>query len=114
MVKKSIKIDTLNNSSSNAKESVCKSLTSVSSTSNNLVNTDQQLVLLSNSNKMSGDQKTMLKGNCSQYVKLNVGGILYYTTIGTLTKNNENMLSAMFSGRMEVLTDSEGIFITQE
>lgn len=56
---------------------------------------------------MSGDHKTLLKGSPSQYVKLNVGGRLYYTTIGTLTKH-DTMLSAMFSGRMEVLTDSEG------
>jgi hypothetical protein len=32
-----------------------------------------------------------------QYVKLNVGGSLHYTTIGTLTKH-DNMLRAMFSG----------------
>ncbi|CAH1232888.1 BTB/POZ domain-containing adapter for CUL3-mediated RhoA degradation protein 3-like [Branchiostoma lanceolatum] len=43
----------------------------------------------------------------SKYVKLNVGGALFYTTMGTLTKQ-DNMLRAMFSGRMEVLTDSEG------
>ncbi|XP_070572570.1 BTB/POZ domain-containing adapter for CUL3-mediated RhoA degradation protein 3-like [Ptychodera flava] len=43
----------------------------------------------------------------SKYVKLNVGGALYYTTLDTLTKQ-DNMLRAMFSGRMEVLTDSEG------
>ena len=42
-----------------------------------------------------------------QYVKLNVGGSLHYTTLGTLTKH-DNMLRAMFSGRMEVLTDAEG------
>ncbi|VDO94054.1 unnamed protein product [Soboliphyme baturini] len=41
------------------------------------------------------------------YVKLNVGGSLYYTTISTLTKQ-DSMLRAMFSGRMEVLTDSDG------
>ncbi len=40
-------------------------------------------------------------------MKLNVGGCLYYTTLGTLTKH-DNMLRAMFSGRMEVLTDVEG------
>ena len=57
---------------------------------------------------MSGDQRTVIKGNPSQYVKLNVGGSLYYTTIGTLTKMQDTMLHAMFSGRMEVLTDSEG------
>ncbi|KAK2723799.1 hypothetical protein QYM36_002218 [Artemia franciscana] len=55
----------------------------------------------------SCDQKTVIKGNPSQYVKLNVGGSLFYTTIGTLIKN-DTMLRAMFSGRMEVLTDSEG------
>ena len=43
----------------------------------------------------------------SQYVKLNVGGSLHYTTIATLTKH-DNMLRAMFSGRMEVLTDADG------
>lgn len=56
---------------------------------------------------MSGDHKAVIRGNPSQYVKLNVGGSLHYTTIGTLTKH-DNMLRAMFSGRMEVLTDSEG------
>ena len=54
---------------------------------------------------MSG--KTVIKGNPSQYVKLNVGGCLHYTTIGTLTKH-DTMLRAMFSGRMEVLSDSDG------
>lgn len=73
-------------------------------------NSYEQLVLLPAS-KMSGDQKTLIKGHSSQYVKLNVGGRLYYTTIGTLTKHNETMLSAMFSGRMEVLTDAEGNII---
>lgn len=56
---------------------------------------------------MSGETKTVIKGNTSKYVKLNVGGTLHYTTIGTLTKQ-DTMLRAMFSGRMEVLTDSEG------
>ncbi|XP_014245541.1 BTB/POZ domain-containing adapter for CUL3-mediated RhoA degradation protein 3-like [Cimex lectularius] len=56
---------------------------------------------------MSGDQKTVIKDNPSQYVKLNIGGSLHYTTVGTLTKH-DTMLRAMFSGRMEVLTDSEG------
>ncbi|XP_066996641.1 BTB/POZ domain-containing adapter for CUL3-mediated RhoA degradation protein 3 [Anabrus simplex] len=56
---------------------------------------------------MSGDHRTVIKGNPSQYVKLNIGGSLHYTTIGTLTKH-DTMLRAMFSGRMEVLTDSEG------
>lgn len=57
---------------------------------------------------MSGDHKTIINGNPSQYVKLNVGGRLFYTTIGTLIAKPDTMLQAMFSGRMEVLTDSEG------
>lgn len=58
---------------------------------------------------MSGEHKTVIKGSSSKYVKINVGGSLHYTTIGTLTKQ-DTMLRAMFSGRMEVLTDSEGKF----
>jgi len=41
-------------------------------------------------------------------VKLNVGGALFYTTLGTLTKRSDSMLRAMFSGRMDVLTDADG------
>ncbi|KAK2832835.1 hypothetical protein Q5P01_016724 [Channa striata] len=43
----------------------------------------------------------------SKYVRLNVGGTLYYTTMQTLTKQ-DTMLKAMFSGRVEVLTENEG------
>lgn len=53
---------------------------------------------------MSGEHKIKYP---SEYVKLNIGGSLHYTTIGTLQKH-DTMLRAMFSGRMEVLTDSEG------
>ena len=42
-----------------------------------------------------------------KYVKLNVGGSLHYTTIGTLTKH-DNMLRAMFSQRIPLETDDEG------
>ena len=56
---------------------------------------------------MSGESRSVIKGNSSKYVKLNVGGTLFYTTIGTLTKH-DTMLRAMFSGRLEVLTDHEG------
>lgn len=55
---------------------------------------------------MSGEHKGVIKYP-SEYVKLNIGGSLHYTTIGTLQKH-DTMLRAMFSGRMEVLTDSEG------
>lgn len=43
----------------------------------------------------------------NKYVRLNVGGSLYYTTVKVLTRH-DTMLKAMFSGRMEVLTDKEG------
>ena len=59
---------------------------------------------------MSGEHRTVIKGNASKYVKLNIGGSLHWTTIGTLTKH-DTMLRAMFSGRMEVLTDSEGSYL---
>lgn len=36
----------------------------------------------------------------SKYVKLNVGGCLFQTTVGTLMKH-DSMLRAMFSGRIE-------------
>jgi len=53
-------------------------------------------------------QAAVVKGSPMKYVKLNVGGSLFYTTIGTLTSKPCSMLEAMFSGRMEVLADNEG------
>jgi len=47
----------------------------------------------------------------SKYVKLNIGGSLYYTTLDTLTKQ-DNMLRAMFSGRLDVKTDEDGRLIS--
>ncbi|CAB1318371.1 unnamed protein product [Coregonus sp. 'balchen'] len=46
----------------------------------------------------STTRTTSFKGSCpsSKYVKLNVGGALYYTTMQTLTKQ-DTMLKAMFS-----------------
>ncbi|MBN3304181.1 BACD2 protein, partial [Amia calva] len=43
----------------------------------------------------------------SKYVRLNVGGALFYTTVQVLTRQ-DTMLKAMFSGRMEVFTDKDG------
>ena len=43
----------------------------------------------------------------SRYVKLNVGGRLFATSLDTLTKQ-DNMLRAMFSGRMDLVTDADG------
>lgn len=55
---------------------------------------------------MSGDHRPVIRYP-SEYVKLNIGGSLHYTTISTLRKH-DTMLRAMFSGRMDVHTDSEG------
>jgi len=49
-----------------------------------------------------------------QYVKLNVGGCLYHTTVQTLvgvTHVQGSMLHGMFSGRVDVLTDEEGFVL---
>lgn len=43
----------------------------------------------------------------NKYVRLNVGGTLFYTTLHVLTRQN-SMLKAMFSGKKEVFTDREG------
>ena len=60
--------------------------------------------------RMSGEtaHPMTVRGSPTKYVKLNVGGSLHYTTIGTLSKQ-DSMLRAMFSGRMEVLTDNDGM-----
>ncbi|XP_019854127.1 PREDICTED: BTB/POZ domain-containing adapter for CUL3-mediated RhoA degradation protein 3-like [Amphimedon queenslandica] len=54
----------------------------------------------------SGVLKAQTKEH-SRYIKLNVGGALFTTTLGTLLKE-DNMLRAMFSGRMELQTDEDG------
>ncbi|XP_038816937.1 BTB/POZ domain-containing adapter for CUL3-mediated RhoA degradation protein 2-like [Salvelinus namaycush] len=43
----------------------------------------------------------------NKYVRLNVGGTLFYTTLQVLTRQ-DSMLKAMFSGRKEVFIDKEG------
>lgn len=43
----------------------------------------------------------------SKYVRLNVGGTLYYSTVQVLTRQ-DTLLKSMFSGKMEVFTDKEG------
>lgn len=50
---------------------------------------------------------TGLNNNFGKYVKLNVGNHLFLTSYDTLTKE-DTMFKAMFSGRMEVVQDSEG------
>lgn len=46
----------------------------------------------------------------TKYVKLNVGGHLYTTSLETLVKH-DTMLRAMFSGRMELIQDADGTSI---
>ena len=46
-------------------------------------------------------------GPGNKYVRLNVGGTLFYTTLEVLTRQ-DSMLRAMFSGKQEVFTDREG------
>lgn len=43
----------------------------------------------------------------NKYVRLNVGGTLFYTTLHVLTRQN-SLLKAMFSGKKAVFTDREG------
>eukprot|EP00042_Codosiga_hollandica_P031427 m.191337 g.191337 ORF g.191337 m.191337 type:complete len:290 (+) comp53638_c0_seq1:132-1001(+) len=51
----------------------------------------------------------------AKYIKLNVGGCLFQTTLDTLSKQGEHMLSVMFSGRMQVKTDEDGwVFIDRD
>ncbi|KIH53558.1 K+ channel tetramerization domain protein [Ancylostoma duodenale] len=55
----------------------------------------------------SSNCREVLDAAADRYVKINVGGALFQTTIATLTKH-DTMLRAMFSGRMQVVTDSNG------
>ncbi|KAI4886489.1 hypothetical protein NFI96_024857 [Prochilodus magdalenae] len=43
----------------------------------------------------------------NKYVRLNVGGVLYYSTVQVLARQ-DSLLKSMFSGKMEVFTDKEG------
>ena len=45
----------------------------------------------------SNDISNVVKGNPSQYVKLNVGGSLHYTTIGNLVENTRDEDPVVFS-----------------
>ncbi|TKR68527.1 hypothetical protein L596_024497 [Steinernema carpocapsae] len=56
------------------------------------------------------EARCCVQGSPSHYVKLNVGGSLFHTTVGTLVKY-DSMLRAMFSGRLDVMTDSDGFVL---
>ncbi|MEQ2242008.1 BTB/POZ domain-containing adapter for CUL3-mediated RhoA degradation protein 2, partial [Ilyodon furcidens] len=55
--------------------------------------------------KPCGYREAMSLGN--KYVRLNVGGMLFFTPLQVLTRQN-SLLKAMFSGKKEVFTDKEG------
>lgn len=63
---------------------------------------------------VSGKVHSFLHFSLSQslprVIPLNVGGYSFVTTLSTLTKDKDSMLAAMFSGRHELDTDSEGRF----
>ncbi|CAH3194605.1 unnamed protein product [Porites evermanni] len=56
---------------------------------------------------MSKRMETM---QLSNKVKLNVGGVLFTTTVQTLTKDPDSMLAAMFSGRFPMKPTEDGTF----
>ena len=60
---------------------------------------------------MSGESLQKVS-SANRYVKLNVGGRLFTTSIDTLTKQ-DNMLRAMFSGRIDVMTDADGMVFSE-
>jgi len=43
-------------------------------------------------------------------IKLNVGGVLYKTSLTTLVKDPNSMLAVMFSGRFELQVDEDGSY----
>lgn len=55
--------------------------------------------------KTCGYRGAVTLGN--KYVRLNVGGILFFTPLQVLTSQN-SLLGAMFGGKTEVFTDKEG------
>jgi BTB/POZ domain-containing adapter for CUL3-mediated RhoA degradation protein len=55
-----------------------------------------------NKNAMAG-----YSNQFGKYIKLNIGNHLFLSSFDTLTKE-DTMFKAMFSGRMEVVQDSEG------
>ena len=44
----------------------------------------------------------------NQIISLNVGGTIFVTTVGTLTKVPLSMLAAMFSGKYTAIKDEGG------
>ena len=57
---------------------------------------------------LQGGIKSSTVQSLPRVIALNVGGHSFVTTLSTLTKDNNSMLAAMFSGRHHLDTDSEG------
>lgn len=53
-------------------------------------------------------EHTNLAQSIPRVIAINVGGYYFETKLSTLTKDKDSMLAAMFSGRHELDTDSEG------
>ena len=51
--------------------------------------------------------KSLSEVHFASTIKLNVGGKIYKTTLDTLRKDPNSMLSAMFSGKFELRVDEE-------
>ena len=65
-------------------------------------------VLSASASVLNKDSPPNLSNHFGKYVKLNVGNHLFLTSFDTLMKE-DTMFKAMFSGRMEVVQDSEGM-----
>eukprot|EP01103_Thecamoeba_quadrilineata_P011916 TRINITY_DN2959_c0_g1_i2.p1 TRINITY_DN2959_c0_g1~~TRINITY_DN2959_c0_g1_i2.p1 ORF type:complete len:614 (+),score=149.84 TRINITY_DN2959_c0_g1_i2:42-1883(+) len=48
--------------------------------------------------------------NRSQIIKLNIGGLKYQTTVGTLTETGDNYFSSILSGLFQITLDEEGYY----
>lgn len=83
------------------------STTSINSTSGGGANLANLKAMQANLNQLTHTSTSI--GN-QRYVKLNVGGRLFSTSLDTLTKQ-DNMLRAMFSGRLDVSTDMDGYIL---
>jgi len=56
-----------------------------------------------------------LESDLRTSVKLNVGGLIFTTSLATLISAKDSLFENMFSGRQEVITDTEGnIFIDRD
>lgn len=98
--KLSINSPTSSNSSSN--QSLAQSVTTKQS---NLLNPTNSVTI-----PTTTISSQSITNNNHRYVKFNVGGRLFTTSLDTLLKQ-DNMFRAMFSGRIDVCTDMDGYIL---